>query len=173
MALDKVVDSAVLDADLFTVANAIRTKGGTSGELAFPKGFVDAIEAISAGGGGGLSVLSGEFTPAENILTATVDVGAPFDRFLIVPDAELVALGLGIKTFFLFYYDRTKTDPYRLIYCGNAGYTGNAPTFYANKTITQGYEPTVSETQIAFKNGTAAATLGYFIAGVTYRWLAW
>lgn len=46
MALDKLVDSAALDANLTSVANAIRTKGGTSGPMAFPTGFVAAVEAI-------------------------------------------------------------------------------------------------------------------------------
>lgn len=53
MAVDKLVDSTQLDADLTSVANAIRTKGGTSGQLAFPAGFVQAIGDISGGGGGG------------------------------------------------------------------------------------------------------------------------
>lgn len=52
MAVDKLVDSTQLDADLTTVANAIRTKGGTSGSLAFPAGFVSAVQAIPSGGGG-------------------------------------------------------------------------------------------------------------------------
>jgi hypothetical protein len=52
MAVDKLVDSTQLDADLTSVANAIRTKGGTSAQLAFPTGFVDAIDAIPTGGGG-------------------------------------------------------------------------------------------------------------------------
>ena len=46
MALDKLVDSAALDANLTSVANSIRTKGGTSGPMAFPAGFVAAVEAI-------------------------------------------------------------------------------------------------------------------------------
>ena len=52
MALDKLVDSTQLDSDLTSVANAIRTKGGTSAELAFPSGFVSAIQNIPTGGGG-------------------------------------------------------------------------------------------------------------------------
>ena len=52
MAIDKSIDSAQLDADLASVANAIRTKGGTSAQLAFPAEFVSAIEAIETGGGG-------------------------------------------------------------------------------------------------------------------------
>ena len=35
------------DTDLTAVANAIRTKGGTSAQLVFPSGFVSAVEAIS------------------------------------------------------------------------------------------------------------------------------
>lgn len=49
MALDKLVDSSQLDADLTSVANAIRTKGGTSAQLAFPSGFVSAVQAIETG----------------------------------------------------------------------------------------------------------------------------
>lgn len=52
MAVDKLVDSTQLDADLTSVANAIRTKGGTSAQLAFPVDFVSAIEDIETGGGG-------------------------------------------------------------------------------------------------------------------------
>ena len=49
MALDKAVDSAQLNADLTAVADAIRTKGGTSDSLAYPDGFVTAIQAIQTG----------------------------------------------------------------------------------------------------------------------------
>lgn len=61
MAADKLVDSTQLDADLTTVANAIRAKGGTSADLAFPADFISAINAIS-GGGGGIKVKKGTFT---------------------------------------------------------------------------------------------------------------
>jgi len=63
MAVDKLVDSTQLNADLTSVANAIRAKGGTSASLAFPGGFVDAIGDIETGGGGGASnVVTGTFT---------------------------------------------------------------------------------------------------------------
>lgn len=51
MAVDKLVDSTQLDADLTSIANAIRTKGGTSAQMAFPAGFLSAVEAIPTGGG--------------------------------------------------------------------------------------------------------------------------
>ena len=43
----------VNDTSLASVADAIRAKGGTSDALIFPDGFVSAISAIQAGGGGG------------------------------------------------------------------------------------------------------------------------
>lgn len=47
---------------LVSVADAIRTKGGTSEELEFPQGFVDGINAIESGGG---EVPSKGFVPTE------------------------------------------------------------------------------------------------------------
>lgn len=51
MAVDKLVDSTQLDADLTSVANAIRAKTGGSASLAFPTDFVSEIGSISGGGG--------------------------------------------------------------------------------------------------------------------------
>lgn len=58
MALDALVDSSQLNSELTSVANAIRTKGGTSAQLAFPAGFVSAVQAIPTGGGGNNAVFS-------------------------------------------------------------------------------------------------------------------
>lgn len=46
MAFDKAVDSAQLNADLTSVANAIRTKSGTTSQLSFPSEFVSTVQAI-------------------------------------------------------------------------------------------------------------------------------
>ncbi len=51
MVLDKVVDSAVLDAGMKSVADAIRAKAGTTDLLAWPDGFKSAVEGIQTGGG--------------------------------------------------------------------------------------------------------------------------
>lgn len=50
MALDKLVDSAQLDANLTSIANAIRAKTGSTATLAFPAGFTTEIAAIQTGG---------------------------------------------------------------------------------------------------------------------------
>lgn len=51
MALDKVIDSAALDAGMTAVADAIRAKAGTTEPLAWPDGFAAAISGIETGGG--------------------------------------------------------------------------------------------------------------------------
>ena len=43
-------DYKVTDSELTGIANAIRTKGGTSSQLVFPDGFTSAIGAIPTGG---------------------------------------------------------------------------------------------------------------------------
>lgn len=45
-------DYKVTDTELTSIANAIRTKGGTQAQLEFPTGFVSAVHAIPTGGGG-------------------------------------------------------------------------------------------------------------------------
>ena len=49
MANYKFVDADQLDEDLASVADRIRSKGGTTSPLAFPDGFNTAIDAISTG----------------------------------------------------------------------------------------------------------------------------
>lgn len=70
MAVDKLVDSTQLDADLTSVANAIRTKGGTSASLAFPSGFVSAIADIPSGGGGWTEITAA--SSASNAMTCFI-----------------------------------------------------------------------------------------------------
>lgn len=75
MAYDKAVDSTQLDADLTTVADAIRAKGGTTDNLLFPSGFASAINAISSGGSDLASI---EVYVADYYVTddLTVTIGA-------------------------------------------------------------------------------------------------
>jgi hypothetical protein len=51
-------DYKVTDTELTSIANAIRTKGGTQAQLEFPAGFVSAVQAIPTGGGGVVQPLS-------------------------------------------------------------------------------------------------------------------
>lgn len=80
MAYDKIVDSVQLDANLTSIANAIRGKNGTSEQISFPDGFVTAINALETGGSaelfgvihqaGVLTIVSGVMvTQGENALS--------------------------------------------------------------------------------------------------------
>ena len=98
MAFDKIIDSAVLNADLTTIANAIREKCGTSGSLSFPDGFVSAVTSIvtAAGGSGGndsgsgstdsgLKIASGEFIVSDNYdYTASVNSSSGYTGNILI-----------------------------------------------------------------------------------------
>ena len=81
----KVVDASQLDADLTSVASAIRTKGQTSASLTFPQGFVDAVGNISAS-----SVLDdlleivSYVAPAENTVTIDFPWDAKEGAYIVV-----------------------------------------------------------------------------------------
>lgn len=85
MAVDKAIDSTEFDSKLTTVADAIRTAGGTTEPMSFPSGMVEAITAIQAGGGGGSSwtdsysvFATGTFTPTEKVTEWSIDTGVPY-----------------------------------------------------------------------------------------------
>jgi hypothetical protein len=98
MAYDKVVDSAVLNANLTAVADAIRAKGGTSDPLSFPTGFADAIAAIQAGGGGA-KIASGSVVRAasSNAMRFYHNLGVkPNIFFWFVSDIATNTTGTGV-----------------------------------------------------------------------------
>lgn len=70
-------DYLVTDTELTSIANAIRTKGGTSASLEFPQEFVQAINDIETGGGGGESrywVRPAEYPDLDSISIAEDEV---------------------------------------------------------------------------------------------------
>lgn len=76
--------------DLTNVADAIRTKGGTSASLSFPDGFVSAVAAIPTGGGSTLitktitanGTYSAQDDDADGYSSVTVNVPAPSVPFV-------------------------------------------------------------------------------------------
>lgn len=112
MAVDKLVDSTQLDADLTSVANAIRTKGGTSASLAFPSGFVDAIANMPSGGG----------DPGDEFEWATTT------NQVITIGSNSVTNTQAAKSFFDAYASYNMcillsptTETNQLVYCGTSG----------------------------------------------------
>lgn len=110
MSLDKLVDSVQLDASLTSVAAAIRAKGGTSGQLQFPQGFVDAVEAIETGSGPTVDDLVAGTWPSGDI-TITATLGRTHTFFGVS----------GIRKVKMTY----------------SGRTGNADSFFSKSGITE------------------------------------
>ena len=62
-------DYLTTDTELASVANAIRSKGGTSSPLVYPTGFVSAINAIPSGGGGSVESNDVNFRDYDGTIT--------------------------------------------------------------------------------------------------------
>ena len=77
MANYKVVDADKLEVDLGIVCDAIREKGGTSEQLAFPNGMADAVREIQSVGGVYFpyTVTVGEITPTTDLNEMTIHIG--------------------------------------------------------------------------------------------------
>lgn len=63
--------------DLTAVADAIRAKAGTDAQLAFPSGFVSAVQSISEAG----QVV--EIVPAQNATQISVPIGVTGDKIAL------------------------------------------------------------------------------------------
>lgn len=70
-------DYKATDTEFTAVANAIRTKGGTSSQLVWPNGFVSAVNAIPTGGGGGII----DYSYLPNSVQADVLASADYTLF--------------------------------------------------------------------------------------------
>lgn len=72
-------DYKVTDTELISVANAIRTRGGTSAQLEWPSEFVSAVNAIPTGGGGGNDDI--DYTYLPNSVSANVIASSDASMF--------------------------------------------------------------------------------------------
>lgn len=139
MSVDKLVDSTQLDADLTSVANAIRSKGGTSASLAFPSGFVTAISAIS----GGLNIKK---------FTATLSADSTSNLILITDD----------------YFKTVRNDPNGFVlmrYLG-AGASTAEMVFWFGSNMTIAYGGTTAYNMLAVRQTTSNAVGIYNTRGL-------
>ena len=158
MALDKLVDSSQLDTDLTSVADAIRTKGGTTASLAFPSGFVSAINAIS--GGGGASFGTGTLTPAADTATCQIDIGGNYDHFVMYRHDQG---NTSVRSLRVLICDFSDTNPVRLLLSTNN--SGSAAIVDVSNATTG-----------ASKSGTVITydkSNDKMVSGLLYRWVAW
>lgn len=188
MSVDKLVDSTQLDSDLTSVANAIRTKGGTSAQFAFPNGFVQAIDAIPTGdtlitktitengtysaedddadGYSEVTVnvsgggINGEFTPAERVGTYTFY--APNCTYLacIAKTAPSTSTGLAFVYAFVCRVGQYYAAQTTNGGTGIAGANSGCTITYSNDTFTLDWGNVGNITKVPQ-------------VGTTYTWCAW
>lgn len=73
------MDYIAQSADLTSIADAIRTKGGTSATLEYPTDFITAINNIGGGGTPTLQTKSKSYTPSESQQTEAVTYDSGYD----------------------------------------------------------------------------------------------
>lgn len=163
MAYDKLVDSAQLDADLLSVANAIRAKGGTSAALAFPADFVQAIGDIQTGGGGNIQTESGTFTLAADSRTHSISVSFEPQHVIFYSDKNEFTEN-SWKTFALALIDPVSDIAVRLV----GRYINDALSTLAALIDTSNF---------SYSGGTLSIDTGSnsykMQAATTYKWFAW
>lgn len=182
MAVDKLVDSTQLDDDLTSVANAIRTKGGTSADLAFPADFVSAIAAIPTGGGS--SAETGSFV-ATTSDTLTISVTSLHNYLAVWKDGWTLGQSLSDnpyganKKLCMFVISPDCTDVPALAgmiavelsnYAGTA-YVGHIERAKQIGGFSNNVEFTSSSITLGVMrvNGSKYS----FVDGATYNWRAW
>ncbi len=104
-------DYIATDTELTTVADAIRTKGGTSAALEWPSGFAQAIADIPSGGGATLYRIGGIYGQAM-FYSVTID-GTYYNntstgvRMGYAPSGATVTVELGYDYIFTSEYGVT------------------------------------------------------------------
>ena len=167
MSVDKLVDSAQLDSDLTSVANAIRAKSGGSSQLAFPSGFVSEIQAIPSGGGKTLTKLSDvtvSSAVAEVIVPITDDIKNCESLYLCWSGVSLSAsdwLAITLNSTTVFHQTKSQTP------ANNIGRLCISPPTTINGTSEHG-KPVISE---PFKQFSVSVNIDNGITA--FKWQCW
>ena len=163
MAIDKSVDSTLLDAAMSYEAGKIRAKLGSSSQinydLANGKGFGDAIAAIPTGGGGQFA--SGTYTPATNETTATFDVGGDFSNFVLY---LYTWPSFSVRGLRVVCCDFDNGNPVRIAVTTNNNGGGVVGFYNTTGWVTKSGNTMIYASQ---SNNTS------LIADATYKWVAW
>lgn len=163
-------DYLVTDTELTSIADAIRTKGGTSADLSFPTEFVSAINAIKSGSD---DVASGIWENPTNTATTTnivsvADIGfTPKYFILLATNTSNATTVASIRLVGYFGVTTTNGVRYQIVRSTkgtltNASSTGASFTYGSNSYL-----------QLADGYVRFYATSGsiYLLKG-TYAWMA-
>lgn len=176
----------VADSDLTSVADAIRTKGGTSADLSFPSGFVTAIGNISGGtqptlitktiGSNGTYNASSDSADGYSSVTVAVptSAGTQYVTGTFTGDTEGTALAVTIPYAGSGYLVSGTIYPTTGTFKSGGSITSStqryavvAFSFIKNDvssapTYTDNTEPNLAESTVEYKNSDSdAAVVGY------------
>lgn len=200
MAVDKLVDSALLDAALGDIADVIRSKTGISGSFDFPtpNDIADVIDLyllmptgtksitqngtnidvaqyskvdVNVSGGGGATIKSGTYTPAEDIFQVTFDIeDSTLQHFLLYALSTPYGNSKRVGSLAFLDFENSQCK----IITSNS--TGANPSTSVRWAITNNWSDvgiTRTGSQISFASYNSASAFDYFIGGITYKWIAW
>ena len=171
MAYDKVVDSSVLDANLTTIANAIRSKTGKSGSLTLEQ-MVTEIGSIQSGSGSSSDLETGTFVLDVDTKIIEIPVSKKYNNVLVYAESFDVSNYVAYSSVGTFARDGV----------GMIGFCTN----YNNTNIQGGFaNPTKYNVQfnnnnveftnsyIKFRDQTSGAGTQTYKAGMGYHWMGW
>lgn len=165
-------DYLVTDTELTSVADAIRTKGGTSANLSFPTGFVSAINDISTGAS---NIVSGTLTIASD-RTSNVVIATPTDLgltaaqvsnargFYICANQAVTTAKYMIGSVYLRYGTKHWKTAYYVSTSGTVS-SGGGSSNWGSSSVGDVYY-TASAQQIIWRGGTS-----YIIGAGSYDWV--
>ena len=164
--------------DLTSVANTIRTKGGTSGSLSFPNGWNSAINAIS--GGGGLEYEEGTWTPSVDTTNPVFNFQnqhsePPMYVSIYTEGTTSVDMTWLMVTCYRFPLIQTYVHSSVNIYGGHImsrrTSRGSYGTVYMNLQQEDAFEDYATAEAFTPQGG-YDSTYGYWRTGLTYKWIA-
>lgn len=163
-------------ANLTDIANAIRTKGGTSASLIFPDGFISAIGDIQTGGDPVVDYVAGTFTVGNDEVSHTISFGKTFGSYLFIIEAvdasktTIMSSGIDANKSFAF------VGVYPNMEIGNTEASSNTLVYRVNpssgsvaSTYLSGFERTAS-TLKQYCSALSEANQNHFYKGLTYKY---
>lgn len=161
MSYNKSIDSSAINTDLTSVANAIRTKTGSSNQLAFPSGFISEINNIPTGSAN-CELLKANMVLSNSGSTYTGDSNVPLNRAAVNTDLYLFNPKSGDYTAFTCQYTYFSTISKN----SNIAYSvGTRPN---TRSVKFTFESSVGDTSITPTVTVAGVTLNTTITGDLY-----
>ena len=142
-------------ANVISIVDELDTAGGTI------RTITGATES-----GGGSSVDRGTFTPSSNTLSVSLSVTRTVVGVMIIAETNPYQAGSGVRCLSGCLYDSSDSVAKINIGSNAAGTSGAVSYGASNLTVSQ------SGTTLTVTSANAASN-GYFISGITYRWIAW